>query len=260
MIRAQFSMIVRLCLTIILVSIGDENFQTTQKFIEDGGPSKNADIAEKLQPYIRLGMILFTVGRVILFLVSLRYKRVSKTFIYYEIILDILQALSPQDVGPFHALLFVVLLGMIDFMCNYFDWWPSLIKVYIALGVHWGGQALFVEEHGISFLSCALVTGWFGLTLLGIHLVVTKVGMIYVETEVLKNGNEKLLNTLTEGVIIFRGDRKDVIFTNTKAKRLQENLMSSQGSDLYSNGKRKSGISFDKNKKLFAKIDTTIFK
>ena len=36
----------------------------------------------------------------------------------------------------------------------------------------------------------------------GIHMVVTKWGMIFVDAEVLRTGNEQLLNNLEEGVII----------------------------------------------------------
>ena len=35
------------------------------------------------------------------------------------------------------------------------------------------------------------------------HLVITKVGFIYVESEILREGNEQLLNNLEEGVMII---------------------------------------------------------
>jgi hypothetical protein len=46
------------------------------------------------------------------------------------------------------------------------------------------------------------------MNLLIIHIIVTKVGMIYIEAEVLREGNEQTLNNLEEGVIIV--DEKDL--------------------------------------------------
>ena len=43
----------------------------------------------------------------------------------------------------------------------------------------------------------------FSLALFIVHLVVTKTGYLYIETEILREGNESLLNNLEEGVIIF---------------------------------------------------------
>ena len=50
-----------------------------------------------------------------------------------------------------------------------------------------------------------------GMVLLSInlfimHLIITKVGMIYVEAEILRTGNEELLNNLEEGVIILEDE------------------------------------------------------
>ena len=36
-----------------------------------------------------------------------------------------------------------------------------------------------------------------------LHVIITKVGMIYVEAEILRTGNEELLNSLEEGVVIL---------------------------------------------------------
>ena len=40
----------------------------------------------------------------------------------------------------------------------------------------------------------------------GIHISITKCGMIAVEAEILRSGNDQLLNNLEEGVIIQRED------------------------------------------------------
>ena len=43
---------------------------------------------------------------------------------------------------------------------------------------------------------------WHSFNLWICHICITKVGMIFVEAEILRQGNEELLNNLEEGVII----------------------------------------------------------
>ena len=40
------------------------------------------------------------------------------------------------------------------------------------------------------------------------HLVMTKVGMLFVDAEIMRAGNEQLLNQLEEGVIILQKETK----------------------------------------------------
>ena len=54
-----------------------------------------------------------------------------------------------------------------------------------------------------------------------IHVIITKVGMIFVESEILRNGNDQLLNALEEGVVIQRKYSKEIVFLNTASKNLQ---------------------------------------
>ena len=53
-----------------------------------------------------------------------------------------------------------------------------------------------------------------------IHICITKVGMIYIEINVLRMGNEQLLNNLEEGVVIQEESTTEIKFLNTAAKHL----------------------------------------
>ena len=50
-----------------------------------------------------------------------------------------------------------------------------------------------------------------------IHWVLTIVGMIYVEAEVLRKGNNELLDNLEEGVIIFEEKSGEILYHNNAA-------------------------------------------
>ena len=56
------------------------------------------------------------------------------------------------------------------------------------------------------------------------HLIITKVGMIFVEAEVLREGNEQLLNNLDEGLIITDEKSKVLLFQNKSARAAQKFL------------------------------------
>ena len=50
------------------------------------------------------------------------------------------------------------------------------------------------------------------MNLFFIHLIITKVGMLYAETEVLRSGNNQLLDNLEEGVVIFDDKKNDIVY------------------------------------------------
>ena len=45
--------------------------------------------------------------------------------------------------------------------------------------------------------------------------------MIYVEAEILRTGNEELLNNLEEGVVILDNENEEILFVNSAAKQFK---------------------------------------
>ena len=62
-----------------------------------------------------------------------------------------------------------------------------------------------------------LMVPWHILTMFCVHWIITKVGFLFIEAEVLRKGNEQLLDGLEEGVIIVEEQSKDILFYNTAA-------------------------------------------
>ena len=56
-----------------------------------------------------------------------------------------------------------------------------------------GGRILLLIVSMIYMTICLLIC----------HLIITKVGMIFVNAEILSTGNEQLLNNLEEGIMIL---------------------------------------------------------
>ena len=49
------------------------------------------------------------------------------------------------------------------------------------------------------------------------HWIITGVGFIYVDAEVLRRGNDQLLDNLEEGVIIVEETTSDILYYNNAA-------------------------------------------
>ena len=58
---------------------------------------------------------------------------------------------------------------------------------------------------------------YMAFNLLTIHLIITKWGLIYVESEIVREGNTMLLNDLAEGVIILEQESLEQLFLNEAA-------------------------------------------
>ena len=73
-------------------------------------------------------------------------------------------------------------------------------------------------------VSCMMSIVWQMLKVVLIHLVITKVGMIYIEAEVLREGNDQTLDNLDEGVVILDEKEMKIRYYNKAASVSQKNL------------------------------------
>ena len=67
------------------------------------------------------------------------------------------------------------------------------------------GRIIFHEEvvNGNSLGTLIASMIMLAFLLWGMHLIVTKIGMIYVSAEILRQGNEQLLDNFDEGILIY---------------------------------------------------------
>ena len=64
-----------------------------------------------------------------------------------------------------------------------------------------------------------LVVPWHALNLLAVHLCITKAGFLFIEAEIMRDGNEQALDGLEEGVVIIGENEKDILYYNNAALR-----------------------------------------
>ena len=100
--------------------------------------------------------------------------------------------------------------------------------------------------------------GYLALNLWICHLVISKVGLIFIDAEILRAGNEQLLDELEEGVIILQAETKEIVFHNNAANQiscLDQNFEASQSLVVNSHT---NNLQMDLQ--VFAHIDKEMFK
>ena len=72
-------------------------------------------------------MIIHTIGRVILMLVSFKYLKICKVYFYYELLYTLFELLIPPSVlSAYYNRNFILQRSYENFSYFYFDLWPSL--------------------------------------------------------------------------------------------------------------------------------------
>lgn len=93
---------------------------------------------------------------------------------------------------------------ILHFIVSYFHWWSTFTYSIFALLVWHYNRTLFYGEpldEMAMYLVFALI--WFVAMIFFVHMIITSVGMLFAESEVLRNGNESILDNLEEGVVIL---------------------------------------------------------
>lgn len=141
--------------------------------------------------------------RVILLLVSFKYRNIVKFTIYFECIFYFLEALTPTSTELSKDADILMLGCILVFVMSYFKFLPSLLAVEVSMLAPYTSRYFFYGTDPWKLaLACFLQLFNVAISFTCCHLIITKVGMIFVDAEVLREGNEQLLNNLDEGVII----------------------------------------------------------
>ena len=64
---------------------------------------------------------------------------------------------------------------------------------------------------------------WHCLNLFFIHWIITKIGFLFIDAEVLRLGNDQVLDSLEEGVVILDEKSKEILYYNAAAAEAQKN-------------------------------------
>ena len=100
---------------------------------------------------------------------------------------------------------------------------------------------------------------WHILNMFFIHWIITKVGFLFIDAEVLRRDNEELLDGLEEGVIILEKKSNDILYYNTAAASAQvSEQLPIQVTEVKKPELKAMAMKIDE--KRFAKIDKSMFE
>ena len=93
----------------------------------------------------------------------------------------------------------------LNFLLCYFNPVSGLIVSSLSLIPVFVKRALIHDEGGVDLaVNFVMASLWQFMSTWFIHLIITKVGMIFVDAEVLREGNNQTLDNLEEGIIILK--------------------------------------------------------
>ena len=91
-----------------------------------------------------------------------------------------------------------MMMQVVNFMTLYTDWWPSFILCLVTFVVQYAGRAVFLNEpvNEESIQNLLVQMSILTLNLWAVRLITTKLGLISIEAEMIREGNNQLLNNL----------------------------------------------------------------
>ena len=93
---------------------------------------------------------------------------------------------------------------------------------------------------------------YLSINCLSVYIVMNYLGLLYVKSEILRKGNESILNDSKDGIIIMDQATEMVMFINTAAKALNIREMSQFSINILTENNE---LKVDMNSQLFAQID-----
>ena len=183
--------------------IGTDNTSISRADFEKGD-IPNANLAEECMSYARVAQVAINAIRVVLFGASFWYKRLTRTFLPFETLSQVVNIFSPTHERFSAKLSSSALLNTLIFISSYFRFWPSLIYSSLALLMTPLQRLIFFEDDKLDLVihtACFLL--WQSACMIACHFLTNKLGSTIVEAVVSHNLKAKLLDNIDSGLILL---------------------------------------------------------
>ena len=135
----------------------------------------------------------------------------------------------PVEIEASRDVLITTLALTLRFILCYFNGFPGIVWANVSIGGVFIKRALIYQEDvGGLVINYVFTACYLTANLIGIHLILTKIGMIYIDAEVLREGNDSTLNNLEEGVVILKEQDMQVQFRNQAAIKVERKINDSR--------------------------------
>ena len=163
----------------------------------------------------------------------------------------------PNDYGVINAR-HIQFLNYVNFLLFSYDFKWSITSIILSQTyIFILAQVVFYDED-FNF-KMVRTSAWIAIWMLYncaiIHMIISWIGSMFVEAEMPRASNEKLLHNLKEAVFIIDFDTGQVVFQNNAAKRVIERLFNLDQMSLVNESRE-----FNLKNELFRKLDLKEFK
>ena len=182
----------------------------------------NESFTDSTFQYAKFIYITFTLGRIILVLISIKNLRVCKLYFYYEQIVFLSSLLMPIGMSAEDQNELNLVGNLRNFSYFYFDLWPCVICTMLTQNLAPVLRSLmYVDEHYnatvIGTTIILMLQVFMGYII--VHIIFTQLGFNFLGAEVERSSNRELITNLDEGVLILEQETQDVIFYNYTGKK-----------------------------------------
>ena len=170
-------------------------------------------------------LIALTIGRVFLLLFALRDQRIAKCFFYYEAVIEMVGHFVPQkaysDEGTGAQVW--MLLTLVNYILLYSNFkWSLLVSVLSLVTFQTGSYLVYARElaPGQLALHISTLLVWLVISLGLIHKLTLTINASFTELNDAEKDNRKLLQNVSEGIIVLSESQEKIEFCNQAANQL----------------------------------------
>ena len=224
----------------------------------------NFENAEAIYPFAKWTMIVMTVLRPVLNIVSLWKPGVCQSYLYYHFIFLMAKNSFPRTFGTrdmevFTMTAFETVLNFSTGHSSAKDFWAKLLIFFAAYFYIMAlmPYLLFYQDKSLLDLFTSNVVGaifWIP-TFVCFELTLNWFGYLYLRAELPRKGNEMLLENLQEGVFIFEEESTDLLFQNSAGKQINKRFQTDYGFSVAKKGDRRDNIVINKLQEQFEPVD-----
>ena len=166
--------------------------------------------------------------QMVIVIVSYYKPGLCRYHLYSILIHNMVKESLPIDYGLVQ-LRYLVLMNGIFFIIHSYDYYKSIISLilYNLWTMVIVQIVIYQKDEPVKLVSAFFVSSIVMMYYcVAVHVLLSWIGFQYVQAELPRESNERLLNNLQEGLFIVSEDNKEVLFQNSAASRIKTNLES----------------------------------
>ena len=223
--RSNFAMMIQVINGSQLIGTAKYAYHKSASFCADETSSCNSERVEVLSPYIKWFLLGALVARFLMVITSYWRPGIVKYYFLVATVTQMAYEALPIDNGDVH--LSINQYTMVLFLVNYsFDFWSAfalvILQNYYLVAIRfclYNGYdlATLIRQHTTA---CIIISG----SCASIHIMISWIGLKFIEAELPRESNERLLNNFKEGVIILNEQKSEILFTNFAARQINQQV------------------------------------